>query len=106
MPPAATQDRQKTHPALHDAQLAILHDYLELRAARPENRGAAERAAQRGLKATALAPTLHICRALLRGERIHWTKLDRRWGPRYQIRDGRRRADGRYILDDLNDVPR
>jgi hypothetical protein len=56
----------------------------------------------RGLKALALAPTLLLCRALLRGERIHWSQLDQRGAKRYGLK--RRSPDDRYCLDDFNDV--
>lgn len=91
---------------LQDAREAILLDYLQLRAQRPENKDAAERYDERGLKAMALAPSLDLCKALLRGERIHWQRLDAKQAPRYGIRYGRRRRDGCYTLDDFNDVRR
>lgn len=91
------------HPLLADAREAVLLDYLQLRARRPENQ---DRDAIRGLKAMALAPDLHLCRALLRGERVHWSRLDPLQAERYGIRYGSRRHDGRYVLDDFNDVRR
>ena len=57
-----------------------------------------------GIKAMLLAPNLEICRALLRGERVHWTQLDYFNAQRYGVRDGRIHADGRLALDDFNDV--
>lgn len=71
---------------LGDAREAILLNYLRLRALRPENRTAAERQAERGLKAVRLAPTLELCRALLRGERIPGGQLDTESARRYGIR--------------------
>jgi hypothetical protein len=103
MPPTLTR-RQTSSPHLEDARLAILHDYLQLRAGRFENRTATERHAERGLKAVALAPTLKVCRALLAGERVHWTGLHAIQAERYGLR--RRRPDGRYSLDDFNSLAR
>lgn len=60
--------------------------------------------AQRGLKALALAPTLHVYWALIRGERVPWTQLMFFTAQRYGLK--RRHPDGRYGLDDFNDVPR
>lgn len=102
----STRRQHEPNQLIADAREATLLGYLRLRALRPENRTNAERQADRGVKATALAPTLDICRALLRGERIHWARLDAAQAPRYGIRDGRRRKDGLYALDDFNDVRR
>lgn len=100
--------RKTVRPNQHlaAARKAVLLDYLDLRSRRPENRTWADRHADRGLKAMALAPTLDLCRSLLRGERVHWGLLDAAQAPRYGIRDGRRRKDGLYALDDFNDVRR
>lgn len=54
-----------------------------------------------GIKAMMLAPTIDICRALLRGERVHWTQLDYFNAQRYGTR--RKPVDGRLALDDFND---
>jgi hypothetical protein len=54
-----------------------------------------------GVKAMMLAPTIDICRALLRGERIHWTQLDYFNAQRYGTKN--RPPDGRLALDDFND---
>lgn len=89
---------------LHEAREAVLLDHLQARANRPENTDTAERATARGLKAVAVAPSLDICKAILRGERVHWQQLDDRQAPRYGIRYGHRRRDGCYTLDDFNDV--
>lgn len=72
----------------------------EAAVARNEWRQDAE--ANRGLKALMLAPNLIICRALLRGERLPWFKLNHFQAERYGLR--RRHADGRYGLSDFNDV--
>jgi hypothetical protein len=61
---------------------------------------------RRGLKALHLSTTWANCHALLRGERIPWQDLDPRNAERYGLRDGHRRADGRYCVDDFNDVRR
>jgi hypothetical protein len=58
--------------------------------------------AERGLKAMMLAPTLDLCRALLRGERLPWPKLAYFQAQRYGLRQ--RPDDGRVSLDDFNDV--
>jgi hypothetical protein len=55
-------------------------------------------------KAFTLAPNLLVCRELLRGERIPWQALDYFGGERYGLRQ--ENPDGRYALDDFNDVPR
>jgi hypothetical protein len=60
----------------------------------------------RGLKALHLSTTLNNCRALIRGERIPWQDLDAKNAERYGLRDGHRRPDGRYGVDDFNDVRR
>jgi hypothetical protein len=62
--------------------------------------------AERGLKAMALAPRIGTCRALLRGERVPWHHLDLQQAERHGLRDGARRPDGRYGLDDFNDARR
>lgn len=56
-----------------------------------------------GFKAMMLAPSLEVCRALLRGERLPAIHLDFRQAERYKLRDNHWRADGRYRLDDFND---
>lgn len=71
---------------LEDARLAILADYLQRRAARPENLTAVALQAERGLRAVALAPTLDICRALLRGEHVRVERLDPAGIARHQLR--------------------
>lgn len=99
----AVQNRKRAYRAslLEDGRLAILADYLERRSRRPHN---AEPAYARALKAVALAPTITICRLLLRGERVHWKLLDAKGAERYGLRDGCRRRDGRHALEDFNDV--
>lgn len=57
--------------------------------------------ALQGIKATLLAPDIDVCRALLRGERIPWQRLDYFQAQRYGLKQ--RHADGRYALDDFND---
>jgi len=57
----------------------------------------------RGLKALALAPTLDLCRSLLRGERVPWNQLLFAQLRRYGLK--RQPPDGRLSLDDINDVP-
>jgi hypothetical protein len=57
---------------------------------------------ERGIKALLLSSSIEICRALLRGERVPWMRLDYFQAERYGLR--RRRSDGRYGLDDFNDV--
>ncbi len=57
-----------------------------------------------GIKAMLLAPNIDTCRALLRGERVHWTQLDYFNSQRYGIREGHAHADGRLALEDFNDV--
>lgn len=64
----------------------------------------AGRQAERGIKAMMLSPTLDVCRALLRGERVPWNVLHYFQAERYGLR--RRQPDGRYDLDDFNDVRR
>lgn len=56
----------------------------------------------RGFKALMLAPSLTLYQALLRGERLPWTSLNHFQAERFGLR--RRHADGRYALDDFNDV--
>ena len=51
-----------------------------------------------------LAPTIEICRALLRGERIPWRQLRPEQAGRFGLR--RRTLDGRYGLAEFNDVRR
>lgn len=74
--------------------LADLQQYLAYR----------ETWSKRGLKAMMLAPTLDICRALLRDERVPWNVLSYFQCERYGLR--RRQPDGRYGVDDFNDVRR
>jgi hypothetical protein len=45
-----------------------------------------KREADRVFKAMMLAPTLEICEALLRGERVPLTKLDSEWAKRFGLR--------------------
>lgn len=67
-------------------RLAVIEDYLQRRACRPENRTHPEREAERGLKAMGLAPSLTLCRALLRGEAVPKSQLDRAGIRRYELR--------------------
>jgi hypothetical protein len=60
--------------------------------------------AQRGLKALALAPNVYVYWALMNGERVPWTALEFFAAQRYGLK--RRHGDGRYGLNDFNDVPR
>lgn len=60
--------------------------------------------AQRAAKAMALAPNPQLYWALRQGESVPWHMLDFFAAQRYGLR--RRRPDGRYSLDDFNDVPR
>jgi hypothetical protein len=69
---------------------------------RIDARSAAE--AERGIKAMALAPSIEVCRALLRGERVPWNTLRYLVAESYGLK--RRRGDGRYGLDDFNDIPK
>jgi hypothetical protein len=55
-------------------------------------------------KAFMLAPNIWIAHALLLRERIPWRQFDPQWAERFGVR--RRTRDGRYNLDDFNDVPR
>jgi len=61
--------------------------------------------ARRGLKALALAPSIAVCQALLRGEAVPWNTLDywqaKRYGLRQRITDR-----SRLTLDDFNDIPK
>lgn len=57
-----------------------------------------------GFKAMMLAPSIEVCRALLRGERIYWGHLDYHQAERYGLKH--RRPDGRYFLADFNDTRR
>jgi hypothetical protein len=54
-------------------------------------------------KAMQLAHNVVTCRALLRGERVPVTALDYFQGARYGLRS--RNAEGRYTLEDFNDIP-
>lgn len=54
-------------------------------------------------KAMLLAHNVDICCALLRGERVPVTALDYFQGARYGLRS--RNTEGRYTLDDFNDIP-
>jgi hypothetical protein len=56
------------------------------------------------LKALLLAPTLAICEALLRGERVPWWRLDFDQARRFRIRPGHEGLP-RVHLEDFNDVP-
>lgn len=56
-------------------------------------------------KAMAISPTVYVCDALLRGERVPWQALDFFVADRYGLRDGTPEND-RFTLDDFNDVPR
>lgn len=58
--------------------------------------------ANRGWKAVMLAPTIELCQALLRDERVPWRVLRPDQAERFGLR--RRTADDRYSLDDFNDV--
>jgi hypothetical protein len=60
--------------------------------------------ARRLFKALMLAPTLMLCEALLRNERVPWQQFDPRQAERFGLR--RRTTDGRYALDDFNDIRR
>jgi hypothetical protein len=60
--------------------------------------------ATRGSKALALGKTIDVYWALMRGERVPWNVLDFFQAERFGLK--RRHADGRYGLDDFNDVPR
>lgn len=80
---------------------AIIGPYREQLTERQLER---EREAARGLKAMALAPTIGVCRALLAGERAPWNVLDYFAAEQFGLR--RRGGDGRYSLDDFNDVRR
>jgi len=60
--------------------------------------------AVRGTKALLLAPNLNIYWALMRGERVPWSALDFFKAQQYGLK--RRHSDGRYGLDDFNDVAR
>lgn len=62
--------------------------------------------ARRMLKAVQLSPTVYVCDALLRGERVPWQALDYWTADRYGVREGADTRDGRVSLDDFNDVPR
>jgi len=41
----------------------------------------------------------------MRDERIPWSKLRHFQAQAYGLREGARRSDGRYGLEDFNDVP-
>lgn len=60
--------------------------------------------AQRGLKALALAPDIYVYWSLMRSERVPWNVLSFFAAERYGLK--RRHPDGRYGLDDFNDVPK
>jgi len=60
--------------------------------------------AERGIRAWLLAPTPEIYSALMRGERVPWQSLRYIAAMRYGLRYGSRRGDGRFGLDDFNDV--
>ena len=65
------------HPAIIDAQHA-----LEL----TTHRNALDYPLHRLKRAILLSPTLEVCEALLRGERVPLSKLDPVWVRRYGIR--------------------
>lgn len=92
--PNLTQEDLELLDAHAEAVLAELEAFLRAR----------EEQAERGLKALMIAPTLELCRALLRGERVPWNVLRYDQLRRYGLR--RRPADGRVDLDDINDVRR
>jgi hypothetical protein len=64
-----------THPAIVNAREAIQLEE-QARALEDERIG----------RAIMLAPTLHICEALLRGENVPLSLLDHRWFRKYGIR--------------------
>lgn len=64
-----------------------------------------EERAQRISKAMAISPTVYVCEALLRGERVPWQALDYWVAERYGLREGAPEND-RFTLDDFNDIPR
>src|SRR5262245_13495952 len=90
---------------------------VSVRAETPEERQAREEY-ERGSLAMALAPTLEVCRALLRGERVPVETLDQAQLARYGLRDpsagiagvddtwsirSRRPGAARVALDDLDE---
>jgi len=84
--------------------MAVWDEHAEAVLAQVTERAKAmEAEAIRGLKALALAPTLPIYNALMRGERVPWWKLAYFQAERHGLR--RRHDDGRYGLDDFHDVP-
>jgi hypothetical protein len=74
------------HPALQNARIAILLDYLRLRAHRPENQSAAARLARRGIKAWLLAPDIATYEALMDGQTVPRAKLNGHALRRYGLR--------------------
>jgi hypothetical protein len=85
--------------------LAVLDEHAEaVLAAVTQRVREMEAEAVRGLKALALAPTLPLYNALMRGERVPWNTLDFFQAERHGLRH--RHPDRRYGLDDFNDVPR
>jgi hypothetical protein len=77
-----------------------IEEYLEADAA--QHRFERDPAVERGIKAVLLAPTIELCQALLRGERVPWWLLNFEQAERYGLR--RRTRDDRYALADFNDV--
>jgi len=83
--------------------LAVLDEYAEAVLADVTERvRAMEAEAIQGLKALMLAPSLPLYQALMRGERVPWWQLNHFQAKRHGLR--RRHDDGRYGLDDFNDV--
>jgi hypothetical protein len=74
------------HPALENARLAVLADYLERRAAREYDASDEAEQARRGIRAWQLAPTIAIYQALMRGESVPVSALDQRAVRRYGFR--------------------
>jgi len=62
-------------------------------------------AAEDGIKAMMLSPTLQICRALLAGERVPWQLLDQAQARRYGLRSSPL-GDGRVSLAEFWNVRR
>jgi hypothetical protein len=75
---AAWNDIEPVHPALSDArQIPLLEDAI--RAQRDPH-------LDRLGKAVLLAPNLRICEALLRGEKVPYSRLDLDAANRYRLR--------------------
>ena len=106
-----TPSRNNSQPSQLRADLDLLAEeserwWAELPALLEAKRVAADRdeQARLGLKAMMLASSLEVCRALLRGERVPWNVLNYWQAERFGLR--RRQPDGRYGLDDFNDIRR